>query len=404
MILCWKYSLNKCHYRVQYLLYTMMHCFSNNVVLINGMLWYCFLQFQVVLLLSILFMALSIPGCDATLVADMQQLVQDAPSLNGLSLARFIGLVMGTFLTIRGTRLRRGVPAPRRRHQALLQRMASALHFVQPSWNRTHLHSLLIDLHDSGKLWQWHDIQCTVQREVHKHMGDPQTGGHILLEYGGDNCCNAQCGGIALKTRGDRTRIVKVVTVAGMRYGLHRVKRCQRCGMQYFYNYFTSSHQGRRIVQWYTTSDRSPHEYIKTGKRIYFEKAMCQFLDFQLYHQASSFVGAARAWNRTWGNLSILRRKTHCFVSEDGKQFTTAWKWFKLMESKCSGQCTSPLQYRAGARVDDLITAEVDRMKQFDNQFAEHQCNTIGCFGAAGDGNAYDVVVIDGIECIQGHR
>lgn len=357
-----------------------------------------------VLFLFIILMAWRIQGCEATLVTDIQQLVQNVPSLNQLSMVRFIGLVMGTFLTLRGTRLRRGVLTPKRRDQALLRRMASALHFIKPSWNRMHLHTLIIDLHDCGELWRWHDVYCTVQRQLQRHMGDPQTGGQILLEYGGQKCCNAQCRGTALKTRGDRTHIVKVATVAGMRYGLHRVKRCQQCGRHYFYNYFKFSHQGCRIVQWYITSNENPQEYIKIGKKIYFEKALCQFLDFQLYHQASSFVGAARAWNRTWGNLSTLRRKRHCFVSEDGKQFTTAWKWFKLMESKCSSLCPSRLQYRAGTRVDDLITAEVGRMKQFGNPFADHKCNTIGCFGAAGDGHAYDAVVIDGIECIQGHR
>lgn len=357
-----------------------------------------------VLFLFILLMAWRVQGCDATLVTDIRQLVQNIPSLDQLSVVQFIALVMGSSLTLRGTRLRRGAPTPKRRDKALLRRMASALHFIKPSWNRAHLHALIMGLHDGGELWRWHDVQRTVQRQLQKRMGDPLTGGQILLEYGGHKCSYAQCGGTALKTRGDRTRIVKVVTVAGMRYGLHRVKRCQRCGRHYFYNYFTSANHGCSMVHWYIASAENPQEYIKAGKKIYFEKALCQFLDAQLYHQASSFVGAAKAWNRTWGNLSTLRRKRDCFVTEDGKQFATAWKWFKLMESKCSRQSLSPLQYRVTAQVDDLITAEVGRMKQYGNPFADHRCSTIGCFGAAGDGHAYDVVVIDGIECIQGHR
>ena len=74
------------------------------------------------------------------------------------------------------------------------------------------------------------------------------------------------------------------------------------------------------------------------------------------------------------------------------------------MEARCSRQSSRRLRYAVAARLDDLITDEIGYMKLFGNPFVEHKCTTIGCFGAAEDGYAYDAVVIDGIECIQGHR
>ena len=349
---------------------------------------------------------------EATLTEEIEGLVGAASDLDSLSLSEFVILMVGILSTCWPSRITRGqstrVNSRRVRNIGLYDRLANTLMAIfSPKWGSSFMHTVISALNTQGILHSMRDGCRHMLARIQwvTNFANSNVLHSIILEYPHERCAHQQCANAALMRRGMHR--VRVVTLFGMRYAMHRAKYCRRCHRQYFYNYCATPVPGstRRQAVWYPISHDTPHAFFPGRSFNFFiHRAVLEWMDAELYFCHSSFRGMSKTWNAFWGSKSSLSMRQDRFINSNGRDLSSAWKRYRLLRYHHRLGAQTPWIHDMEASLESLMKEANLSYRANGLREREHHCDDIGCWKVDASREHWDAIVVDGIQSISGSQ